>query len=577
MKIKSRYFALTAVLLCIQVMIMSCLLKPTASKPANNPVLLGVNMAGDWHSHINKGKDFYEYEAWYHAMDDLGAQFVDINLLIQHYFVPIKIDADGLAAKLKDIDQKMTRHGLKYLINNEVSNRVAKLEFTPGINELENHGDGTHRWDLRMEWINQLLPPQRPGEPALMGINYDESDHMILWGSYGTDDHVTVEAPYLVNTNGVDLEKSYEALVAACQRLRDEHYKRRLPIVAELGFPDMVHIFARAGWVQSNKMIKECVNSVNMATFLGAAIQYADTGTDVWACNDLWKLERYPGWSPEALRSSLLMSYWIGASKIFVENMDYGTPQVPRHPLASPTGGALVAWKDADHYELTNHGKVVQDVFKNYIPTHPRTINWRDYRPSVAFVRMPDGDWGQKGSWYRDRLLGNREHPSDEVSREWLHVWPILTHGIAQDGAISLQNTNVYKNARDFPVLVPINNVAVFDHLVKGPVLDSVECFIVCGQALSKETFEEISRRVQQGKATCIIARRLYDKHAQGALPGDWLVVDQFTDPAIAARLKPFLGPTDVARFCFKGKTVEFRPGQKEDSITVNLVDNKIK
>ena len=539
------------------------------SADKTTPVLLGVNMAGDWHSYTHHGKDCYEYEAWYRAMADLGAQFADINFLIQDFFTPFPIDAPGVMARLETLDEGMTRHGLKYVLNTELADNATSLVLTAGVNEFENRGDGTHRWDFRMEWISRLLPPGRPGAPALIGINYDEADHMTLWGGYGTDDR-KADTPYFVNTNGMDLEKAYEALVAKCVQIRREHYHNRLPIAAETGFPDMEHIYARAGWALGNKMIKECVNSVDMASFLGAGIEYADR-TDIWTCNDLWKVERYPGWSPEALRSSLLMSYWIGASRIYVENMDYhGSPKVPRHPQASPAG-SLVTWSDPDHYQLTNHGKVVQDVFKNYIPAHPRTVSWRDYRPSVAFIHMPDGDWGQKGSWYRDRLLGNKDHPSDEISHEWLHVWPILTHGVARDGAISLQNFKLYTNARDFPVLVPINNVAVFDHLAKGPVLDSVKCFIVCGQALSRGTFQDIARRVRNGKATCIIARRLYRKYAQGLLPGDWLIVDDFHDPAIAAKLEPFLGPADVARFRFKGQTVEFRPGQAPDSITVSV------
>jgi hypothetical protein len=96
-----------------------------------------------------------------------------------------------------------------------------------------------------------------------------------------------------------------------------------------------------------------------------------------------------------------------------------------------------------------------------------------------------------------------------------------------------------------------------------------VECFVVCGHALSKETFEDIGRRVKAGKAACIIARRLYSLYAREALPGDWLVVDSFTDPAIAAKLQPYLGPPDVARFRFKDQTIEFRRGQEEDSMTV--------
>ena len=58
----------------------------------------------------------------------------------------------------------------------------------------------------------------------------------------------------------------------------------------------------------------------------------------------------------------------------------------------------------------------------------------------------------------------------DDVSAEWLHVWPILTHGVARAEAISVLNMDLYPEERwDF--FVPIDSVAVFDHFVTGPVL----------------------------------------------------------------------------------------------------------
>jgi hypothetical protein len=128
---------------------------------------------------------------------------------------------------------------------------------------------------------------------------------------------------------------------------------------------------------------------------------------------------------------------------------------------------------------------------------------------------------------------------------------------------------------------VPIDSVAVFDHLVTGPVLDSVECFVVCGHALSDRTFNDISARVGHG-ATCIIARRLYDKHAKPSgegfpnpsptSKGKWVIVDSFADPAVAAALKPYLGPPDAARFRFKDFTLEFRvAGGDRDAVDVAI------
>jgi hypothetical protein len=264
----------------------------------------------------------------------------------------------------------------------------------------------------------------------------------------------------------------------------------------------------------------------------------------------------------------LLTAYWLGAETIYVENLDFQEWK-PRHPLAAPKG-SLLLWTDPDHYELTPHGQVVRDFYRNYVPQHPRTIRWQDYDPRVAIIRLPDGGWGQtNGSASRNRLLGNRGMPLDEPASEWLYVWPILTHGVARPGAISAGNAKVYpKGIEDF--FCPIDSVAVFDHYVSAECLAGVDCLIVCGHALPAATFQAIRQRVAAG-ATCIIARRLYAEHTSTPLPGDWLMVDDFKDPRVADKLSRFLGPPDVARYRFKNCVVEFHKDKEPDSINVQI------
>jgi len=137
----------------------------------------------------------------------------------------------------------------------------------------------------------------------------------------------------------------------------------------------------------------------------------------------------------------------------------------------------------------------------------------------------------------------------------------------------SYQTSTVSHNpVSRYDFFVPIDSVAVFDHLVEGPVLDSVECFVVCGHALSAKTFEAIRARVNKG-ATCIIARLLYVQHTGEQLAGNWLVVDSFLDPRIVQTLAPFLGPPDVARFRFASHVVEFEKGSRPDQIEVKVTE----
>ena len=93
--------------------------------------------------------------------------------------------------------------------------------------------------------------------------------------------------------------------------------------------------------------------------------------------------------------------------------------------------------------------------------------------------------------------------PLDAPASEWLRVWSILHAWRYAPGAISYNNLMVYPDQLDF--FVPIDSVAVFDHMVVGSVLDGVECFVVCGHALSKPTFD--AWRVPPAGGTCHRAR----------------------------------------------------------------------
>lgn len=552
------------------------LLACAASAAPVRPPLLGVDNAGSGKTN-NPGDPNLA-----RALKELGVTFVVYHLN------PVTDDgaknAEMTRQRITATDSAMRAAGLRYTLNNETSNFVKTVELDPGVNEFA-HSDGSHRWDLRPEWLPEATPVVlgHPGpETAFIGITYDECEHMQLtcnqFACY--PDKNPLDAPFLVDTTGKDPEAAYNRLVQKCKWLRTRHYRGRAVLSTEQVWPDMFHIFARAGWTITPKILKENLSSVVMSISLGAALQYEDTGLQWWVSPDLWCKGNYPGHSPEALMSALLMGYWLGADALYVENLDfrvYGSP----HP-ASDGKSSLISWREDGSYEVTPYGEIVKDFYTRYVPEHPLKHSWRDYRPRVVIIRLPDGDWGQSGTMFRDRLLGNADHPSDEISSEWLQVWPILTHGVARPGAISINNENVYPGY-PWPFFVPIDSVAVFDHLVSGPVLDSVECFIVCGHALSERTFTEISKRVEQG-ATCIISRRLYDPKAAGvassretiagrggSCKGVWVVVDSFANPAVAAALKPFLGPSDVARFRFRGYTLDFRPQADRDCVTVTV------
>ncbi|MCP4643998.1 MAG: hypothetical protein GY851_26380 [bacterium] len=550
------------------------------------PVLIGVDTAGNYHSRF-LGEPSWKVPAFFDALRDLGVTHVNV-----HAWPPTQTgdrNSEIMANNLQALDRAVRAQNMTYTLNIERPNFSSRAEITPGVNEFEQPG-GRHFWLLRPEWLRPLAPPECAA-PVLKAVIYDEAAHMQLSNNkYSNFPKHDYDVPFFVDTHSLPLEEAYGRLVAECIRIRSDHYGDMVQLNTEQVWPDLFHIFARAGWTATPKLLKEHLNPVVVSIALSAAVQYQDRGCHFWVSPDLWHCGRYPGHPPEALRSALMMGYWLGAECIYVENVDYtGEPddatavrKTPRHPEAGPRG-ALLAWNDRDHYTLTPYGEVLRDFATEYVPAHPRTVDWRTYRPRVAIVRLPDGGWGQFDpgedpvphgeAASRNRLLGNRDMPLDEAASEWLHVWPVLTHGAAKDGAICYNNPMVYPELMDF--FMPIDSVGVFDHLATGSVFDGVECFVVCGHALSRGTFDDIHRRVAAGEAACIIAHRLYAQHAgEQDLPGDWLVVDDFRDPAVRERLEPFLGPPDVARFRFEDQVVEFRKGDRPNALTVKIISH---
>ena len=144
-----------------------------------------------------------------------------------------------------------------------------------------------------------------------------------------------------------------------------EHYQGQVRLTTEQVWPDLFHVFRRGGWTANPKLLKEHFCSVVMATALGAANQYREPTSQLWVSPDLWWVGNYPGHSPQALRSALLMGYWLGADAIYVENLDHeGTES--RHPQADAHGSQLF-WSDPQHHHITAHGRVVQDFYKRYV------------------------------------------------------------------------------------------------------------------------------------------------------------------------------------------------------------------
>lgn len=218
----------------------TCSKKPKVelNEPPLNVCMIGVD---DCASYFTRSKEpFWEHEAFFQAIRELGATDLVTHVLPQQF-----PDAEALGRMLVEMDTAMRSHGLTYAINNESPNWNESVELTPGRNEYDHPG-GIHRWDLRMEWLNPLMPPAQ-SSPAFRGIVYDECEHMLLSNNKHSNVAKNFDKPFLLDTTDMDLETAFDKLVEAAAAVRTGHYEGRVELYTEQVWPDLYHLFARAG------------------------------------------------------------------------------------------------------------------------------------------------------------------------------------------------------------------------------------------------------------------------------------------------------------------------------------------
>lgn len=421
-----------------------------------------------------------------------------------------------------------------------------------------------------MQWLTR--------SPHFRGVIYDEAEHWALNGVWVTGGGDTFE-PHFHDAEGETLAQAYAGNLHNLEQLLRLEYpglagnarQGRGPVVAfEPVFPILFHLFARAGIAPFPKYLKETVTPVHAAMALGAARQYQ---VPYGACLDLWHRGKYPGHTPEELRSALLFAYWTGADQAYIENFNF------RDSLyrATPDGG----------FELTDHGRVARDFIKDYLPANPRRIRHADFAPEIVIVRFPDSDWGQvaRGKHINGRLYGATNLMPDAQTREWIGIWHVLTHG-----QLPARSLNYNCGMDGFPrrYLFPANNVAVYDHLAADPALfSSARLVFLTGKEISPQCLATLEQLVRQEGLCVTTPPRLAPERlrSRAAAPfseirdgkGCWILTEDVTHPEVARRLGPFLGRPDQLRYVFGRTEVVFTQSDPAGTVVVHGVERGLK
>ncbi len=540
---------------------------PTPSPHAAPPFRVGVESilpgADDWFATIYGcwfGKYFTE-EHLALALREVGAQFT--------------LFYDSLAPRKPDACARITalcgRLGLPYLFNN-------------------TYGDIQGPWHAdtgRAEYT----PAQLRGAAAgglFRGVVWDEVEHRQL------HHYDCGPGPYFLDPRGLGVEAAYEALTAAIADPVGRYARDGAPSVAECVFPSLFHVLARAGMAPAPKLLKESFNPLMLALAIGAARQY---DRECWAVLDLWGAHDYfwgsrtvgtleggnPGHSPDEYRSALLLAYWLGLDALYTEAL-YNlivpvttTPEewaeIAAHPIRHRGAeNPLVVNYRRKGYVLTVYGKLHRWFVQEYLPAHPRPFSFRDVRPEVAIIALPDSTWCRRDgvAWWPSRaaLFGPDGPPKEARHEALLDAVHVLTHERVPRTGMSYFNEPFasrlrpvqerLKAARDFADypndclhtgFCPLHGVVVYDHRVGVELLRGVPLLLYTGETLSPGTRAAVLNCVRAG-AKCLALPHLLPELAGAAHPRVLLTAD-FTGAAARAFVAPHLGTADEVCYRF--------------------------
>jgi len=405
---------------------------------------------------------------------EFGVQFCDLHFGGHEDRLPPALDT-------------CDRQGTKYLLNFE----RAPLGWTPSAE----------------------LKRQLADRPGFLGFVLDEADHMQINAHWPVIDYYGYHHQhYLAETESLGLAAARSLVLEALRQYNADCTVAGQPAATEHLFPVMLHTAAAAGLALNPKILKETCGPIMLAAGLGAARQY---GVPLSVDVDYWWHNETIGHSAERFRSALLLAYWSGADRIYVEG---GAPWSNNHPV----GRAIEA--------------AYQAFLRDYVPNHPRPFTWRDFRPDIGIVRFDDTCFDERQKYlgeFPGPLYGH--FPAMAANTEWLNVWSLLAHGFVRTDSASHQ-----WEARRFgsrTLFVPLHNVAVYDHEARYETLAGLRLIFLSGVAISPGSLVAVERCVNEG-ALCVLPPRLappgsgFEKITEiTMLPsgqGHWLIVPEF-------------------------------------------------
>jgi hypothetical protein len=376
-------------------------------------------------------------------------------------------------------------------------------------------------------------------------------------------------------------------------------------------FPVLMHELARGGMHPAPKVLKESFNPLVLAIAMGAALQYK---RELWAVADLWGLipfwgslftgpwEGAPAHSPDEYLSSLLLCYWMGLDAVYTEGL-YNlivpintTPEewkdLAEHPIFHRGGdNPLVMGYRKKGYLLTAYGKMHRWFSREYVPKHARPFTFREVKPEVAVICLPDSTWASRTGthWNSKDTLFGPGGPAKEARHEAiLDVIHVLTHGVVPREGMTMHNDPYSTISRavaqeieaandptEYPYndfhtgFCPLNGVVFYDHTVSLDLLHGIPLLICTGELLSESTQAAVQACVRQG-AHCLALPHLLPQLSETPISGpawrvpdgagEYLFTEEMNSTAAREFVQPYLGAPDEIHYRFGEHDVTLKP-----------------
>ncbi len=439
------------------------------------------------------------------------------------------------------------------------------------------HAAGTNRFDIPAETIRAAAEAG-----CLAGVVYDEPEHLQINAAQYLRDAFL---PHFGATDGTTPDEALAIIEQTVRQIAEAvpaAAASPVPVLAEHVFPVLFHALARAGMTPTPKVMKESFQPLQLATALGASVQY---DRQLWICADLWgpdtgpwftRAPGLPGHSPAEFASALRMAYLFSPTALFVENID---------PLLHHRG--------AGSFARTEFGDVWQEFVDDFVPAHPLPWHHGDAVADIALIHADDSDFGRG-----ERPFGNRRAAAPETSQSVFAAWHLISHGsIPAHGSCMHAPGYAFPRHRlddlpraDFPLIGgvpdatrthglfhPARSVLVFDETVDDVRLGDPELIIVAGSRLPAATAAMVRARAEAGAVVAIASWLAPRQWRRGGRVGSghWIVFDDLLSDETVGRLTPFLGAPDVWTQRFGSHEVRMRAADTHGiELEFEVIDN---